>query len=139
MLALADVFPQAEHPFPVEEIQQRWTEELQDRSIAAYVVIDADGRVLGFAARRDDELLHFGTAPEMWGSGLATWLHDALLATFPPEVARVRLWVFAGNARGRRLYQKLGWTATGEERRTSYPPHPVLVEYECDRSGRQGV
>ena len=44
----------------------------------------------------------------MEGSGLAAWLHDALLATFPPDVALVRLRVFAGNARGRRLYEKLG-------------------------------
>ena len=129
VLGLADVFDQAGYPFPLDEIRDRWLAELGDPSIAAYVVTGDDGRVLGFAARRDDELLHFGTAPETWGSGLATWLHDAMLATFPPEVERLRLWVFAGNGRGRRLYEKLGWTATGEQRRTSYPPHPVLLGY----------
>lgn len=133
VLGLADVFDQIQHPFPLDEIRDRWLAELQDRSIAAYVVTGVDGQVLGFAARRDDELLHFGTAPETWGSGLATWLHDALLATFPPEVRRVRLWVFAGNGRGRRLYEKLGWTTTGGERHTSYPPHPLLLEYERHR------
>ena len=147
VLGLGDVFDQTRYPFPLDEIRERWVAELQDRSITAYVVTGVDGRVLGFAARRDDELLHFGTAPETWGNGLATWLHDALLATFPPEVRRLRLWVFAGNDRGRRLYEKLGWTATGAERHTSYPPHPVLVEYErhrglpqgSARAGRQGV
>ncbi|SDF21403.1 Protein N-acetyltransferase, RimJ/RimL family [Blastococcus aurantiacus] len=133
VLGLADVFDQTAHPFPLEEIRDRWVAELQDRSIAAYVVTRAGGGVLGFAARRGDELLHFGTSPETWGSGLATWLHDALLRTYPPEVRRLRLWVFGDNRRARRLYEKLGWTATGRQRRTSYPPHPLLLEYEVTR------
>jgi hypothetical protein len=49
----------------------------------------------GFAARREDELLHFGTAVEWWGSGLATWLHDQLLATYAEDVRRIWLRVFA--------------------------------------------
>ena len=130
VLGLADVFDQALHPFPLDEIRRRWEAELQDPSIAAYVVTGVQGAVLGFAARRGDELLHFGTTPETWGSGLATWLHDALLRTYPPEVRRLRLWVFAGNGRARRLYERLGWTATGGQRPTSYPPHPRLLEYE---------
>ncbi|RBY77066.1 GNAT family N-acetyltransferase [Blastococcus sp. TF02-09] len=133
VLGLAEVFPQETHPFPADAIREQWVAELRDESVAASVVTGPEGRLLGFAARREDELLHFGTAPETWGSGLAAWLHDALLATFPPEVRRVRLWVFAGNGRGRRFYEKLGWTVTGEERCTSFPPHPVLVEYERHR------
>jgi RimJ/RimL family protein N-acetyltransferase len=116
----------------------RWVADLRDRAIALYVATGVDGPALGFAARRDDELLHFGTAPETWGSGLATWLRDALVEAFPPEVQRLRLWVLAGNGRGRRLYEKLGWTLTGAERRTSYPPPPVLVEYERRRSAGSG-
>jgi RimJ/RimL family protein N-acetyltransferase len=130
VLGLADVFEQTAHPFPAGEIRDRWAAELDDRSIAAYVAGGPDGRLLGFAARRADELLHFGTAPETWGSGLATWLHDALVGTYPPGVRRLRLWVFEGNGRARRLYEKLGWTATGARSRTSYPPHPRLLEYE---------
>jgi RimJ/RimL family protein N-acetyltransferase len=87
------------------------------------------------AARRADEVLHFGTALETWGSGLATWLHDALLTTYPPDVSQVRLRVFAGNHRARRFYEKLGWKETGVESRTSFPPHPTLLEYRLDRIG----
>ncbi len=134
---LAQVFPQAEHPFPAAEIRDRWAAELADPAIAAYVAAGPGGGLVGFAARRADELLHFGTAPETWGSGLATWLHDALLATYPADVARLRLWTFAGNARARRFYEKLGWTATGARTRTSYPPHPELLEYARGRG--QGV
>jgi hypothetical protein len=32
--------------------------------------------------------------------------------------------------------EKLGWWATGVESRTSFPPHPTLLEYRLDRSRR---
>lgn len=41
--------------------------------------------------------------------------------------------VFAGNGRACRFYEKLGWRATGAESRTSFPPHPTLLEYVLDR------
>lgn len=68
LLGLADDFDQSRHPFPLDEIRDRWADELEDGSVAAYVATGLDGRLLGFAARRGDELLHFGTAPETWGS-----------------------------------------------------------------------
>jgi RimJ/RimL family protein N-acetyltransferase len=138
VVGLAEVFPQDTQPFPTDSIRERWQDELVDPSIAAYVATGAHGRLLGFAARRTDELLHFGTAVETWGSGLATGLHDALVETFPPEVARLRLSVFANNGRARAFYEKLGWRPTGRQSRTSYPPHPVLLEYVLDRTDPPG-
>jgi RimJ/RimL family protein N-acetyltransferase len=102
---LSTVFPQETHPFPRETIRDRWEHELEDPAIAAYVTTSPDERLVGFAARRAVEVLHFGTELETWGSGLATWLHDALLTTYPPEVSRVRLRDFAGNHRARRFYE----------------------------------
>ena len=130
---LGGVFPQDIHPFPREVLRERWRLEIEDPEVAAYVATDADGRVVGFAARGGDELLHFGTAVDTWGSGLATWLHDQLLATYPDEPTLLRLRVFAGNGRGRRFYEKLGWEPTGVESRTSFPPYPLLLEYALDR------
>jgi RimJ/RimL family protein N-acetyltransferase len=130
---LSTVFPQDRYPFPREVVRERWEHELEDPAVAAYVATAPDERLVGFAARRADEILHFGTALETWGSGLATWLHDALIATYPPDVLKVRLRVFAGNGRARRFYEKLGWEATGAESRTSFPPHPPLLEYRLDR------
>jgi ribosomal protein S18 acetylase RimI-like enzyme len=132
---LADVFPQDTYPFPRDTIRARWREELADPGIAAYVATDRGAHIVGFAARRADELLHFGTAVETWGSGLARWLHDELVATYPRELRRLRLRVFTENRRGRRFYEKLGWEATGVESRTSFPPHPTLLEYRLDRTG----
>lgn len=131
--ALSDLFPQAEFPFPTDVIRQRWARELSDPAIAPYVAVDETADLVGFAARRADELLHFGTAVPTWGSGLATWLHDALIATFPKDLSPLRLRVFDENHRARRFYEKLGWAPTGVQTRTSYPPHPTLVEYARSR------
>ncbi len=133
VLGLSDVFPQDEYPFPREDITRRWEIELADPAIAAYVVTGADGRIRGFAARRDDEILHIGTAVETWGAGLAAWLHDAFVATFPPELPRLRLWVLEGNRRARRYYEKLGWVAGGRESRSPFAPHPRMLEYVRER------
>ena len=130
VVALAEVFPQATHPFPHEEILDRWRAELADPDVVAYVSTDDLGRVTGFAARRHDELLHFGTAMRTWGTGLATDLHDALLATYPAHVDRLWLTVFEQNPRARRFWEKQGWRPTGRSSRTIYPPHPVLLEYD---------
>jgi RimJ/RimL family protein N-acetyltransferase len=43
-----------------------------------------------------------------------------------------RLRVFEDNQRARRFYEKLGWRRTDRLSRTSFPPYPVLVEYEFD-------
>ena len=129
---LADVFPQDEHPFPRDRVAARWREELADTDTAAFAV-DIGGRLRGFVALRGDELLHFGTASETWGSGLAEDAHDLAVA----ELARrgihtARLWVFAENARGVRFYERLGWRPTGASRPSTFPPHPTLLAYELE-------
>ena len=131
VLALAHIFPQNLYPFPRAAIVSRWLAEIADPETRVYVFTDDGGRVTGFAATRSDELLHFGTAPATWGSGLASSLHEAVLATFAGAGAGplIRLRVFEANARARRFYEKHGWRATGRRNRSSFPPHPELVEY----------
>ncbi len=131
---LADVFPQESHPFPRDAVMERWRDELSDPATAAYVAADEDVALLGFAARRGDEVLHFGTALGTWGSGVATWLLEELLATFAPEIHRIRLWVFTDNGRGRRFWEKAGWLPTGRTTRSTFPPFPQLLEYERSRT-----
>ncbi len=136
VVALAHVFPQETHPFPRAEVLQRWTDELQDPSIAVYVSTDEPGHVTGFAARRNDELLHFGTAIATWGTGVASALHDALIQTYPPDLDRIWLRVFEENLRARRFWEKLGWRPTGRTSRSLFAPYPVLVEYDLRPQGR---
>jgi RimJ/RimL family protein N-acetyltransferase len=137
-VALAHVFPQDTHPFPRAAILQHWRAELQDPGVAAYVCTDEVGHINGFAARRHDELLHFGTAVTAWGSGLAGALHDALIDTYPRALDRIWLRVFEENHRARRFWERKGWAATGRTSRSEFAPHPVLVEYELYLRGRTG-
>ena len=131
--ALAHIFPQDEYPFPRAAIGSRWASEIENPGVEVYVIENDDGQTVGFAAVRGNELLHFGTAVETWGTGLAAVAHDKLverLASAGVAVARLR--VFEQNHRARRFYEKLGWRQTDRLSRTLFPPHPVLVEYELD-------
>ena len=129
---LADIFPQDRYPFPRELVRRRWSEELDDPATHVYVAVDADA-VVGFAATRDNELLHFGTALRTWGTGTAQQFHAALLAelarTVPAGSDHLRLRVFAANTRARRFYENLGWTPSGRRSRSTVEPYAVLVEY----------
>ena len=129
---LADVFPQEEYPFPRDRVAARWREEIADPDISTWAV-EVDGRLQGFVAVDDDELLHFGTAVGTWGSGLAEDAHDLAVGELARRGIRTaRLWVFAGNARAIRLYERLGWRPTGASRPTTFPPNPTLLAYELD-------
>ena len=130
VLSLGDVFPQDTHPFPADDIGQRWRQEIADPRKDCYVVLH-QGTVVGFAAIRGDEFLHFGIAVEHWGTGLALTAHDEVLALMRGSgVRRAWLRVFTGNGRGRRFYEKLGWQPTSHITRTSFAPHPELMRYE---------
>jgi RimJ/RimL family protein N-acetyltransferase len=138
--ALAHIFPQDAHPFPRAAIRSRWAAEIADPAIATYVIERDDGRVAGFAAVRSDELLHFGTAVDTWGSGLAAAALGELVRRWAASgTTRARLRVFEENRRARRFYEKLGWRRTDRISRSPFPPFPVLVEYELvqDIDGHQ--
>jgi GNAT superfamily N-acetyltransferase len=63
-------------------------------------------------------LLHFWQlfiARDWWGSGLATRLHDeSMVAAAEQGYAALRLWTPADHARGRRFYEREGWTLSRE-------------------------
>ncbi|MGZ4542418.1 MAG: GNAT family N-acetyltransferase [Mycobacteriaceae bacterium] len=128
---LANVFPQDLHPFPRDDVAQRWVREISTPDISCYVLLCDDHTIAGFAATRGDELLHFGVALERWGTGTAQTAHDAVIDVM--RRSRVRLaWlrVFTGNARARRFYERNGWRSTGERSRSSFAPYPELLRYE---------
>jgi RimJ/RimL family protein N-acetyltransferase len=137
--ALSHIFPQDLYPFPRDTLRARWCEEVADPGIHAYVVLGDDNVVVGFAATRGDELLHFGTAVKMWGTGLAAEAHDAVIGTLKAQGAEVlRLRVFEDNCRARRFYEKLGWRETATRSHTNFSPHPVMIEYRRGVDQRRG-
>ena len=126
---LSAVFPQDAHPFPRAVLAERWREEIDDPSVKCFVIV-RDGVVVGFAALRGDEVMHFGVAVEEWGSGLAVAAHDELLDRLSKRgVVRPWLRVYAANPRGRAFWEKLGWVDTGERSRGPMPPHAELRTY----------
>jgi len=89
--------------------------------------------VQGFAAIRGDQLLHFGTASATWGSGLARRAHDEVLDQLRDRrVDRARLRVMEDNTHARHFYEHRGWTRSDQTKRSSFPPHPVLLGYDRD-------
>ena len=130
---LRHIFPQDRYPFPRAALMDRWLREIADPGVRAYVWTAHTGRITGFAAVHEIELLHFGTAVDTWGSGLAWLLHDAvleeMLSAAPAGTPSLRLRVFEENRRARRFYERRGWAMTGGRSRTAFPPHPVLLEY----------
>lgn len=132
VVGLAEVFPQDAYPFPREAIAQRWVEEIATPGIDC-LVVSLRGAVVGFAAFRDDEFLHFGIAVEHWGTGIAQAAHDAVLDRMRANgVQRAWMRVFTKNRRGRRFYEKLGWIETGLPSRSTFSPYAELLRYERD-------
>ena len=130
VLGLSGVFPEDAFPFPRERVTQRWLAEIDTPGIDCFVVL-LDEAVVGFVAVRREEFLHFGIAVEHWGTGIAQIAHDAVVDHMRSRgVRRAWLTVFTENGRGRRFYEKLGWTPTGERTRSSFPPQPELLHYE---------
>ena len=127
---LSEVFPQHLYPFPRQVVADRWREELRNPDIDCFVIQRA-GAVVGFAAVRDDEILHFGVAIGQWGSQIAAAAQYELLAHLRDRgVTRARLGVYAANARGRRFWEKHGWGPSGESMSGAMPPHAELLIYE---------
>jgi RimJ/RimL family protein N-acetyltransferase len=138
ILGLASVFPQDAFPFPRDSVGERWQREIADPTVYCYVVSLGDA-VAGFAATKHDEFLHFGIAPEHWGSGLATQAHNAVVDRLARQgFSRGWLTVFTDNRRGRRFYEKLGWEPTGQRTRSSFPPYPELLRYDRQIGPPQG-
>ena len=123
LVGLAHVFPADRFPFPDDDVLARWALVLQDPEVVVEVV-DGDDGLLAFAAYDDDNLRHLAVHPDAWGTGLAR----AGVARAVAHGAR-RLWVLDANHRARRLYERLGWSATGAEQECPWVPHPTELEY----------
>lgn len=132
VVGLADVFPQDAYPFPTDVVRRRWLAEIATANTDCLVVLHRSV-VVGFAAVRGEELLHFGIAIELWGTGIAEAAHDLVLDRMRCRgVQGAWLRVFTGNSRGRRFYERLGWRETGERSRSTFPPYAELLQYRRD-------
>ena len=69
-------------------------------------------RARGFTGR--GEIWAFYAHPDRWGSGVASALMEHVEVRLQAEgFESAVLWVLADNPRGRRFYEKHGWTTSG--------------------------
>jgi GNAT superfamily N-acetyltransferase len=123
LVGLAHVFPADRFPFPDDAVLARWALVLEDPEVVVEVV-DGDAGLRAFAAYDDDSLRHLAVHPDAWGTGLA---RDGVAHAVAHGATR--LWVLEANHRARRLYEHLGWRATGTEQECPWVPHPTELEY----------
>ena len=132
LVGLAHVFPPERFPFPDDGVLSRWVMVLDDPEVTVDVVEGADG-LLAFAAYDGRSLRHLAVHPDAWGTGLGrAGVERAVAAIRAGGADRALLWVLELNHRARRLYERLGWAATGRQQDCPWEPHPVELEYALD-------
>jgi len=138
--AYAGIFP-PEAPVPVlDDVVAQWRtwlgHDLGDRRATAFVAERA-GELVGvvLAAPDPDEpdtghLSRLYVTPPCWAVGIGRRLHDTVLAHLAGVgFAAATLWVLERNGRARSWYERLGWTATGDQKTVYAPAGIVDVRY----------
>lgn len=108
---------------------ERYRQRLADGSVRTLVVLDADGRVIGFAncggyrIGQDDSRPVEGEGkvyaiyvdPAVAGTGAGRALMDAAVGRLSAQGLRpIHLWVLEDNARARRFYERYGFVLAGD-------------------------
>jgi GNAT superfamily N-acetyltransferase len=107
--------PEATIP-TLDALRSEWRRALADVSVTTFVA-DADGAVVGMVMVRADpdfedcgQLRRLNVAPQWWGTGVGTRLHDeALHRLHETGFATAGLWVLEGNHRPRQMYERRNW------------------------------
>lgn len=118
---LTHVFGQL--PYPDDDVLARWALLLQDPTVVVEVVEDEHGLV-ALTAHDGASLRHLAVRPDHWNAGLGREGFERAAAAGARQ-----LWVLADNARARRLYEALGWRASGQSQECPWPPYPTELEY----------
>ncbi len=111
------------------------TKQFEDGTRRYLVLVDADDGICGaYALRQFDEerRLHigrFGVAPNLRGRGLGTVMLDAaVLRARNLQAEKLTLYVYDGNPRARRLYERYGFRDTDAAVQTG-ADQMVLMEF----------
>lgn len=89
-----------------------------------YVAANSHNEIIGFASigpSRDEdidqdrvhELFAIYLTPKAWGKGIGSALFRAILKEIPNTAIRLELWVLEDNIRGRKFYERQGFTLDG--------------------------
>lgn len=125
----------------VDRGTERWRTTILDGADGSTALLaEVEGRVAGitqFGAYREvdgqptppglSELWMLNVHPDFWGGGVAQALMAEIVVRLGerPEPSAA-LWVLDGNVRGRRFYEKEGWSADGGEQRATIGAREVI-------------
>lgn len=130
--ALAHIFSPELYPFPLEAVQARWAEAVEDPELTV-LVAEVDGVPAALAGCRTEWLDGLYVRPKHWGRGLGRKLHDEVFDRLRASGSpRCHLWVLEDNDRARRFYERLGWRENGDTRVVPFPPNPIDVGYTIE-------
>ena len=144
LAGFAHIFPDSVAKPKLEDLAAEWAEALADPN-KTVVVAEVEGTVVGAVSFGTDELAPEGygrlgklyVRPEYSGRGIGGDLHDVAITRLRRAGhSAVWLWVLEGNTRAREIYERRGWIAHAEERRTEWPGSGVFeVGYSLDLGG----
>lgn len=131
VIGLAHVFPEDRFPYPDSGVLARWQLVLADPDTVVDVLDGSEGTLdCVVAYDTGGTVRHLAVAPPLWGRGLGTRaIRHAESALGARGRHDLRLWCLEENARARRLYERLGWAATGATQPAPWPPYPTEMEY----------
>lgn len=134
LAGFAHIFDQVQHPFPDEVERDKWASYVACTDIKVLVAEDEDEAVVvGVAVINGATLERLFVAPDRWGVGVGTRLHDAVLDMVRAEGnEECDLWVLSENTQARGFYENRGWRLDGRTRQAQFPPFPPAVGYTID-------
>ncbi len=135
LVALAHVFPPADHAFPDAAVERRWVSALREPAVVVWVAEQAGAVPVGFVAHDDTWVRQLAVRPGSWGAGIGAALLARAVEGVRARGGRPRLWCLRRNERALALYARRGWRATGVERAGVHAPYPVEVELVLAGSG----
>ena len=141
LAGFAHIFP-SESPKPrIADLEREWT-ALIESELMTVVVAEIEGVVVGGVAfGEDDELAPSGfgllarlyVAPEHAGAGVGGLLHDCAINEMRDGGwSHMWLWVLAGNARGRTMYEQRGWRPDPRRRTNRLDSEILEMGYVLD-------
>jgi len=126
--ALAYIFPPQQYPYPVDAVARRWQQVLRDRQTHTYL-LEVHESPVGYVAFDSETVHHLGVVPERTRRGYgSTLLEFACMEIYAGGARDAFCWVLTDNHMARAFYRALGWSETGERRRSEFPPHPQSLQ-----------
>ena len=113
----------------------RWRERARGSEVSQLFLASLDGAAVGMAGLYEEEgvtqLISVWVVPDQRGKGVARALVTAVMSFAAASGrGRMTLWVTEGNSAARRLYERLGFRATG--RHQPLPSRAAVEEQEME-------